>query len=79
MREIKVPQKNIWYRFISAYSILFTSLSTREKVLRLKPVIDEHVVLIRELAASVEVGPSLHTAPYLSVSFSLCTGDKLAR
>ena len=27
----------------------------REKVFRLKPVLDEHVILIKELASSIEV------------------------
>lgn len=37
------------------YGVPDVFLFTREKVFRLKPVLDEHVTLIKELADSMEV------------------------
>lgn len=36
-------------------NILLSFFVTRDKVFRLKPVLDEHVTLIKELAQSIEV------------------------
>lgn len=37
-----------------------------EKVFRLKPVLDEHVTLIKDLAKSIEVPIYFHTTPHLN-------------
>lgn len=58
--------------------ILLTPFSfIREKVFRLKPVLDKHVALIRDLAKSIEVPSHTFTLcyPYSLQVFNLCVND----
>lgn len=57
-------------RKFGAIVLLIPFSFTREKVFRLKPVLDEHVTLIKDLANSIEVP---------SHAFTLCYPHSLQR
>lgn len=49
--------------FFTKIGVLFYFSFTREKVFRLKPVLDKHVTLIKDLARRVQVPVCFHTYP----------------